>query len=1103
MKEKLLYPVFLVVFTFVFTTSHAQDFWKKINKHTYKVNQNDLLAIKNMPSKFDLVHIDVNEFLNSKSSVANKSNRIISLPNLQGGSSQYILKETSNFAPELQSKYPNIRSYTAKGIDDPSSIAKISVGNDGFHAAIYSVHHSTAYIDSYSKDKNTYLLYNRASLPSINTDFQCLVEGDVKQEMNLVNAERNADDGLLRTYRLAVATSGGYSQFHIGRQGVSNNASDEEKKAAVLSAINTTITRVNGIFERDLSIKLELVANNDEIIFLDANTDGISDGDASLMIEEVQGICDSNIGSANYDIGHVFSIAGSGLAGLGVVCSNGDKAKGVTGISQPIGDAYDVDYVIHELGHQFGATHTQNNSCNRADVTAVEPGSASTIMGYAGICDPNVLGAGNAEGNSDDYFHTVSIEQMWNYIQNNANCAVTTTTNNLPPTANAGQDYSIPASTPFKLVGQATDANNPEDLTYNWEQIDNEIGFMPPRTTNTQGPMFRSLPSSSSPVRYMPSLETVVSGNYSQNLWEVLPAVERTLNFALTVRDNFSGGGSAARDDTQINIISGEAFTVSTPNTAVTWDTGTSQTITWNVGNTNLSPINCETVNIKLSKDGGQTFPITLKENTPNDGSETLIIPDEATENARILIEAADNIFYNINPVNFTINSTTPTFILSDLSGVQYACNISGSSVIYELSIDFVNGFSEAVSLTVDNLPQGANAVFDKTEISEKGSVFLTVNNLEGITPQDYNIQVVGTSASVVQETSVVLAVKSGLFDALVLETPADATTNTGLAPVLTWQENTNALSYDVEVALDQDFTTIIDSGNTNTTSFTVSTLQSLTVYYWRVKPKNDCGDGDFSSPFSFTTGRPSYCASNFLDEVEGAEHILNVTFGSINNDSGNNLNGGYEDFTNLSTTVTRGETEQISVTFDTGGFQDQCFVYIDWNQDFIFNTEDEKYDLGQYGTNIATATQNIEIPQDAILGATRMRVIIEYFGDGYTPGEGACDADHASEWGETEDYTIIVEGATASVSDENFESFLMYPNPSSGNFTLKFKTKSDVGVTLELFDLRGRLIETKVYPTVSNYFDERIVFEKTSKGIYQLRIKNGSTITTKKLIIQ
>ena len=1057
---------------------------------------------------YKLVSLDLDAF-STAYSLRGKS-KIIKLPNANGILKRFQLTETSNFQKELQDRYPEIKSYTAQGLDDPTAIAKISIGTDGFHGVVFSGKNSTIYIDPFTIDKKSYMVYERSSLSKEDEDFTCLVKGNTKQKIKDNTLGRTIDDSKLRTYRIAVVCSGEYAQFHLNRQNIASTETDAVKKAAVLSAMNTSMSRINGVFEKDLGIKMVLVSNNDDIIYLNPNTDGqttnnfegITDGNASAMINQVQRICDDVIGDANYDIGHIFSIGGSGLAGLGVVCSSGQKARGVTGISSPINDPYDIDYVAHELGHQLGATHTQNNSCNRTNATAVEPGSGSTIMGYAGICNPNVIGTGPSTGNSDDHFHAVSIAQMWTVIQISGDCSVKTDTNNNTPTADAGIGYTIPVSTPFKLEGSATDADGMSSLTYNWEQIDNEIGSMPPSPTNNVGPMFRSLPSKTSPIRYMPELAAIADNNIFST-WEVLPSVPRDLNFSFFVRDNNAGGGNTARSDKTITVVAGSPFTVNTPATAVTWDTGSNQTITWQKGSTDIAPINSKFVNIKLSLDGGLTFPIMIKENTPNDGSENIIIPNNASTKARIMVEAADNIFFNMNPINFTINSTLPTYIMSDNSGIQSVCNLQTESATFNVSFDFINGFNETVSLNASGAPLNSNVSFDNSSINTDGSVALTISNFSNVTPLDYTIKINATSNSISQSLDLILKVVNSSLGKVTLSSPSDGSDNISLTEILSWNEESSASFYNVEIASDNNFNNIVSSGSVNTNSYESSNLSGNTSYFWRVQAINNCAEGEFSDTFSFETLEPSYCSSTFTDEVGGTEHITNVTFNTINNDSTNDTQDGYEDFTNLSTNVKQGDSHNISVTFDTGGYQDQCFVYIDWNQDFVFDNDTEKYDLGRLSGDIETTTQSITIPDTAKLGNTRMRVFIEYYGSGFDPGAGACDSNHVSEWGETEDYTLIVEEDVASLNDLTFENFNLYPNPNSGKFTLMFETLDTSKTKIELFDSRGRAVNYRVFINTKTLFREEIEFSNLAKGFYLLKINNGNKQSTRKLIIK
>ena len=1094
-----LFITFLILIMCVNT--YSQNTWEQITKLDYKKNTKEIYSKKNFPKEYKLVSLDVKAFTNGLNLKSKNAIKTITLPDANGDLKRFTIKETSTFEKGLQEKYPNIRSYTAKGIDDPTAIAKISIGTDGFHGTIYSGNHATVYIDPHSKDKKDYIVYSRLNLPKNEIDFKCMVEETVNEKVENTTFNRIVNDGKLRTYRIAIVTSGEYSQFHINRQNVPSTATDAVKKAAVLSAMNTSMTRINGVFEKDLGVNMVIVSNNDSIIFLDANTDNISDGSASTMINETQSICDAQIGNANYDIGHIFSIGGAGLAGLGVVCVSGQKARGVTGISSPINDPYDVDYVAHELGHQFGATHTQNNSCNRTNSTAVEPGSGSTVMGYAGICSPNVFGAGNATGNSDDHFHTVSIAQMQNIIQTSGNCATLSDTNNATPTADAGNDYIIPKSTPFRLTGEATDADGLNSLTYNWEQIDNEVGpIMPPESTNAVGPMFRSLPSKTVPVRYFPDLSVIVAGK--DGTWEVLPSVARDLNFAFTVRDNNSGGGSTARDDVKVTVADVPVFAVTSQQSSETWDVGSSQEITWSHTTTNTAPINCTSVNIKMSTDGGITFPIVLKANTPNYGSETIIVPNNASTNVRIMVEAVGNIFYNVNNSSITINSA-PTFIVTNTSDVQSACNVAGQTASYNLNFDFVNGFSETVTLSASNQPLGVEVTFSPTTINADGNVMMTVSNLNGVIPINYNIDVTGTSSSKTQTIAVVLKVTSSSLNTVNLTSPADNDTGVATTAILTWAEESNASTYEVQVASDNGFNTIISSGTVTTTNFTTSTLNESTTYFWRVKPKNNCTEGNFSSIFSFTTVGCSVCAST--GSLDFATSTTLVQFNTIDNASGKTVP--YNDYTSISTNVKRGDTHNLSVSVNTdGNYRVQTKAWIDWNGDCVFDTSTEEYDLGGASNTPDGVTDaspfSITVPATAKLGSITMRISTKYTDPSPSPIDypTACELDFD---GEVEDYTLIIEDATASLEDVSFNKFNLFPNPNSGNFTLMFETLDTTKTTLQLYDVRGRQVAEKLFRDTKALFREEIQFNNLAKGLYLLKITNGNKQSARKLIIE
>jgi hypothetical protein len=454
----------------------------------------------------------------------------------------------------------------------------------------------------------------------------------------------------LRTYRLANAATGEYTQFHGGTVG------------AAQAAIVTSINRVTGIYEKEVAVRLVLVANNSTLVYTNGATDPYTNNDGVAMLGQNQTNVDNLIGNANYDIGHVFSTGGGGVAGLGVVGVTGQKARGVTGSGAPIGDPFDVDYVAHEMGHQFDGEHTFNSptgSCNgnRSSIAAYEPGSGSTIMGYAGIC-----GSDDLQPNSDPYFHSFSFDQIVQYTTTgtgNAAAAITNTGNNAPR-AYAGRDYVIPSSTPFTLEAFGTDTDAGNVLTYQWEQRDLGPTLSLGADDNGTSPLFRSWNPSSDTSRTFPRLQELLNNTTPRG--ERLPTTNRNLNFRAIVRDNFGGGGGINTDDMRITVVNtGAAFAVTSPNTAVSFPASSQQTVTWNVASTSSAPISESQVDIWLSTDGGLTFPILLAEATPNDGTQSIVLPNLASTTARVKVAARNSIFFDVSNTNFTITGSTNT----------------------------------------------------------------------------------------------------------------------------------------------------------------------------------------------------------------------------------------------------------------------------------------------------------------------------------------------------------------------------------------------------------------------------------------------------------
>lgn len=641
----------------LFTISHSLQASNWTPVDLSKVNlEGEQLIRPVIFSAFELALVDFRPSWSAAplltASNARQTNCIIQVPTPDGSMASFAVFRNPVAPLEWAVKHPAIATYTGFGITDPHAFAVFDFTYKGFHAMVMSPN-GTYFIDPATLETDAYyLIYNKTDFTT-DKDFNCLV--DMHEPVTgspfkcAPGSPMNRSVGAqLKTYRLAMAATGEYTAFHGGTV------------AGALSAIVTSVNRVSGIYERDLSIRLTLIPNTDTLIYVNPTTDPYTNSNGGTMLGQNQTTVNNVIGSNNYDIGHVFSTGGGGIAGLGVVCSFSNKARGVTGSPSPVGDPFDVDYVAHEIGHQFGGNHTFNaevGACsgNRSGGAAYEPGSGSTIMAYAGIC-----GSNNLQTNSDDYFHAKSFDEIIIYTTNGigANCPQVTPTGNTPPVINPVPTRVIPYLTPFRMTADASDPDG-DPITYCWEQYD--LG--PAGTWNSpsgNAPIFRSFNPSTSPVRLFPRLLNIL--NNSLSIGEVKPSYARTLNFRLTVRDNRINGGGVTNNDTtfQVQVINtGQAFAITSQNVAnVVWAAGSNETITWDVGGSDLAPISTPLVNILLSTDGGQTFPITLASQVSNNGSYQIQVPFVNTSTARVMVEGDGNIFFDINDRNFTIGIT-------------------------------------------------------------------------------------------------------------------------------------------------------------------------------------------------------------------------------------------------------------------------------------------------------------------------------------------------------------------------------------------------------------------------------------------------------------
>ncbi|MFB9110549.1 reprolysin-like metallopeptidase [Flavobacterium gyeonganense] len=696
MKKQLL----ILLSIFFCITVHAQTnvLWEKVNSVSAKKTRNVLNQEK--------LYYKLNEnLLIQKIAASGKTSKNavseITVPNTEGVLERFMVWESSNFDPELQAKYPEIRAYVGTGLDDKTAKIHFSIAPIGVQTMVFRLDKASEFIEQNPDNKSEYVLFT-----SKNKDTSKLLICKTKEETTKKNSDKTAKTAsntkTLKTLRLALSCTGEYASFFGGT------------KAGALAGMNATMTRVNAVFNKDLAVQLTIIPNNLDIIYTNASIDPYSNapqGAKGAWNLEVQQTLTTVIGNSGYDIGHLFGgSGGGGDAGcIGCVCDNpisssDDQAKGSAYTSPsdgiPQGDTFDIDFVAHEMGHQLGGTHTYSHLIEGTG-TNVEPGSGSTIMGYAGVTNDYDI-----QNVSDDYFAYASILQIQNNLATKS-CPVSSPINNNPPVVSAGSDYTIPFNTPFILTGTGSDPDG-DTVTYCWEQNDsatttsgsNSIAY----PAKPDGPLFRSLPPNNSPVRYMPSLNTVLQ-NRLTTTWESVSSVARTLHFSLTGRDNAALTIPQTNTDNMIVTVNAAVgpFAVTSQNTNdIGWQKGSFQTINWDVKNTNTLP-GSNNVNIKLSTDGGLTFPVILEANTPNDGSQTITVPsDIAATNCRLLIEPVANIYYALNASPFAIGYTSATTCDSYSFGSSFTIPFGSSFTTKTVNVPASTGIVSDVKVAVN-----------------------------------------------------------------------------------------------------------------------------------------------------------------------------------------------------------------------------------------------------------------------------------------------------------------------------------------------------------------------------------------------------------------
>ncbi len=623
----------------------------------------------------------------------------ISLPTLRGKMEKFAVYSFPVVVKELADQY-DLGSYVGVGIDDPSKFLRFSVAPNDFQSMIISGG-NYEFIEPLLSDKTTYRVHPK-SKPTGGKSFICSTNEGVgaAQQIEEMSKAGNSftnqltdfskmSDKKYRTMKLVMSVTGEYTAFHGGTV------------AGALAAINATMTRVNGVFEKDFALHLNLQSYNN-VIYINAATDPYSDaaaGSAGAWNGELMNTLHNNVGDANFDIGHLFGASGGGgNAGcIGCVCNNtlstgggafaSYKGSGYTSPSDgiPQGDNFDIDYVAHEMGHQLGANHTFSHAIEGTGVN-VEPGSGSTIMGYAGITGATT----DVQAHSDAYFNIASIKQVQtNLALANKTCDVETAITNNPPVIAALPSYTIPKGTAFVLTASVTDPEN-DPMTYTWEEVDsppyagtssvtinkNNIG------TTTVGASFRSFTPTTSPTRYFPKLSSVLAGvlDNSLNTWESTSQVARSSKFSITARDNNANTFQQQTQYAEQTITVGADGPFKITSSGFLY-TNVANTLTWDVANTASGAYNSPNVKLDYSTDNGVTWTV-LAATTANDGSESINLP--STLNGQMIairVSSIGNVFYALKKVMVTTQAACG----SAVTGI-YVNTITSSTAVVNWS---------------------------------------------------------------------------------------------------------------------------------------------------------------------------------------------------------------------------------------------------------------------------------------------------------------------------------------------------------------------------------------------------------------------------------
>ncbi len=906
--RKLKFTLLALFATTLLTAQSVPQFWTSVDEDRMELAPQS--KVGQLPDAFQSFELDITTMKAqlSKAPHRDDSDRLkpvlVDIPLANGKMMTFEVYEAPTMMPELQARYPHIRSYQGVAQDNPLYTARFNANSLGFYARINSPEGLMHIIPYASKQDRYYMSFYRGDFMAdeaigkkcgvdhkehITHDSPIPTE-EIRANLDATTPfieKRTAAGIIQRTYRLAVASTADYTA-QLG------------SVDSVMSVISITANAINAIYERELAVSFRLIGNNDVLIQTDVDNQPYSDTDMGRVVlgENHQVLVDL-IGVDAFDIGHVFTIACVdgilGVAALGSLCNDDNKGTGLT-------CGYTTNYLLmaeetmsHEIGHQFAASHSWNYCSpvdpqnpnddptideNRSASTAFEPGSGSTIMSYAGVCSAGQ----NVKFVNDTYFHIGSHIQMSNLqnTDNVSNCGDIVTMNNEYPEVSVKyvDGFRIPINTPFRLTADATDPDG-DEMLYCWEQVNRHFQEIPLGDQINTSPSFRSRPPATSATRYFPEPFTIIQGRVFDVDDELVPTYNRNMKFRCSVRDvheNDAFSGIVWTEEVSFEATdAADGFTVTTASApGLEWAVGSEVEVNWNVANTDQSPVNSKFVDIVLLPEvftDNRNFenPVVLAANVPNDGSQLVVVPDVIrSTTARIMVRSADNIFFNISDANLSIvDPVAPGFLFVANPFLQQVC-LPADEVAVDLTMAPLLGYDSLLNFTITGLPMGAMANFSQNPArpSDGANLIIDMSTVSFTGVSDVTVSAEGPNLPRVDRVIQMDFVDTD-FSALALGQPNEGSTGVGQVPTFDWNSVPNADSYIIEIATSPAFgSSIVEAAsNLTATSYTpTSVLDKSTIYYWRVSGVNACGPG---KPTAINTFQTETLSCNIFDSGE------------------------------------------------------------------------------------------------------------------------------------------------------------------------------------------------------------------------------------------